>query len=261
MALQNTIGRIYAEQLQREIEQNISLYGGDSFNLDESKLLVVPGVNHPEGLLEKMMAATNDFEAAVALYEAYPTLTPLQATQGAFWVYLAHTELFPYVQKRWPLVKKGEASKNYILDHWFFGHGLVRQTLSGLWWSIYNTIDNDNPTDKYKYSKFYLSSYTMRVVRLGTTKLVRHKEAVIGMIEYLLDTQNDSDASNSMEDRVNFVVSYFNKLGATKQLAYLDRDFFYNELSKVHDELISFKHKKSEDEIELEEIDGETISE
>lgn len=101
----------------------------------------------------------------------------------------------------------------------------------------------------------------MRVVRLGTTKLVRHKEAVIGMIEYLLDTQNDSDASNSMEDRVNFVVSYFNKLGATKQLAYLDRDFFYNELSKVHDELISFKHKKSEDEIELEEIDGETISE
>lgn len=261
MALQNTIGRVYAEQLQREVEQNISLYGGESFAIDESKLLVIPGVNHAEGLLEKMLAATNDFEAAIALYEAYPTLTPLLATQGAFWVYLAHTELFPYVQKRWPLVKKGEASKNYILDHWFFARGLVRQALSGLWWAVHNTIDNENPTDKYKYTKFLLNYYTLRVVRLGPTKLMRHKEAVIGMIEYLLDTQNDSDASNSMEDRVNFVVSYFNKLGATKQLAYLDRGFFYDELSNVHDELMSFKQKKSEDEIEQEEIDGETISE
>ncbi len=251
MALQNTIGRVYAEQLQREIEDNLELYKQDSFELDESKLLVVPGVNHPEGLLDKMMNASNDFEASVALYEAYESLTPLQASQNAFWTYLAHSELFPYVQKRWPLVMSDGVSKQYILDHWFFAHGLVRQALSGLWWAVHCSIDPENPEDKYKYTRFLLGNYTLRVVRLGPTKLIRHKEAVIGMIGYLIDTQ-DVESNNSIEDRVHFVVSYFNKLGATKQLTYMDRGFFYNELKKSHSEMMSYRHKKSADEIEIE---------
>ena len=32
------------------------------------------------------------------------------------------------------------------------------------------------------------------------------------------------------EGRAIFITKYFNNLGRTKQLAYLDRDFFYNEL-------------------------------
>lgn len=252
MALQNTIGRIYAEQLQREIEDNLGLYKQSSFELDKSKLLVVPELNHPEGLLNKMLAAKNDFEAGVALYEAYESLTPLQASQNAFWIYLAHSELFPYVQKRWPLVMTDRASKQYILDHWFFAHGLVRNALAGLWWAVHCSIDHDNLEDKYKYTRFIFGNYTLRVVRLGPIKLIRHKEAVIGMISYLIDTQEEV-SSNSMEDRVNFVISHFNKLGAIKQLAYLERDFFYNELKQSHSEMMSYRHKKFADEIEIED--------
>lgn len=247
MALQNTIGRIYAEQLQREVDSNLNLYGNETFGLDESRLLIIPGISHPEGLLGKMMSASNDFEAGIALYEAYHQLSPLQASQNSFWIYLAHSELFSYVQNRWPLVKKGGASKQYVLDHWFFSHGVVRNALAGLWWTVYCSIDEDSADDKYNYTRFLFSNYTFRAIRLGPTKLMRHKEAVIGIIRYLIDTQSQS-GDNSMEDRVNYVVSYFNKLGATKQLAYLDREFFYNELRKSHSALMTFRHKKIVDE-------------
>lgn len=245
MELQKTITKSYAEQLRNDIETNASIYAGDTFDIDDSKILYVPHLGHPEGLLEKMNA-DNDFESAKALFEAYSNLTPLQATQQAFWIYLTHTELFPYVQKRWPKVKEEGDCVNYIIDHWFFGHGMIRNALAGLWWAVYLTIDSDSD-DPYKYTQFFLSNYTLRVVRLGPTKLMRHKEGVIGIMQYLIDHKDDS-STNSMEDCVNYVVSYFNRLGGAKQLAFLDRTFFCNELDKVHDELMCYHHKVTKEE-------------
>jgi len=71
------------------------------------------------------------------------------------------------------------------------------------------------------------------------------------MIQYLIDHKNEY-STNSMEDRVNFVVSYFNRLGGAKQLTFLNRDFFYHELENVHDESMMFRHKKTKDEEDVE---------
>lgn len=248
MALQKTFPRSYAEQLYRDIDSNIGEYSKEIFPADVSKELYIPGIEHPENLLEQMMSATNDAEAAIALFNAYSSLSPLQASQNAFWIYLAHTELFPYVQKRWPKVKEGGDVKQYVLDHWFFNHGQIRQALSGLWWAVYCSYDENNTNDPFVYSRFLLSNYTLRVVRLGPTKLMRHREGVIGIIKYLMDSNKSSSLSNSLEDRVNFAISYFNKLGATKQLAFLDRNFFYEELKKVHQSLVTYHHKRTAEE-------------
>lgn len=244
MELQKIFSKTYAEQLQRDVEANLACYENGDFEFDKSKELLIPNIKHPSGLCEKMMAAKNDAEAGRALYEAYKNLSPLQASQNAFWVYLAHTELFPYVKKRWNETNKG---KQYILDHWFLSHGLIRHALAGLWWTVYCSYDNENPQDPYKYSDFLFSNYTLRVVRLGPSTIMRHKEAVIGIASYLMDHEKDA-VSNSLEDRVNFTISHFNQMGATKQLASLDRHFFYDELKKVHNDLITHRHKKSDTE-------------
>ena len=46
------------------------------------------------------------------------------------------------------------------------------------------------------------------------------------------------------------MTSYFNKLGAVKQLTFLDRDFFYNEM-KAHIEEFKIPAKKREGEPEI----------
>lgn len=248
MELQKTSRKAYAEELRNNIEDNIERYLQDSFDFDDAQTLYVPNVEHPTGLLAKMLNAQDECSAAKLLYEAYNTLTPIQAVQPAFWVYLAHSELFPYVKKRWSKLSEKPNKKQYILDHWFFSKGILHQALSSLWWLVYLSIDNEASEDnKYIYTDFLFSNYTLRIVRLGPTKLMRHKEAVIGMLKYLMDTKDASDAQNSMEDRVNFVVSHFNMIGGTKQLVSLNRDFFYNELEKVRLDFFTYKHKASQE--------------
>lgn len=246
MELQKTSRKSYAEELRNSIEDNIGRYLQDNFDFDDAQTLYVPNVEHPTGLLGKMLNAPDECRAAKALYESYRHLTPIQASQPAFWVYLAHAELFPYVKKRWSKLAEKPNKEQYILDHWFFSKGILHQALSSLWWLVYLSIDEDaSDEEKYRYTDFLFSNYTLRIVRLGPTKLMRHKEAVIGMISYLMDTKDATDANNSMEDRVNFVVSHFNMIGGAKQLVSLNRDFFYNELEKVRHEFMNYKHKQA----------------
>ena len=41
-----------------------------------------------------------------------------------------------------------------------------------------------------------------------------------------------------MENVAHGLTSYFNKLGAVKQLTFLDRDFFYHEMEEHFEDLI-----------------------
>ena len=64
---------------------------------------------------------------------------------------------------------------------------------------------------------------------MGISPVLQHKDAAIGILQYLKDHENDIE---SMENVSNGLTSYFNKLGAVKQLTYLDRDFFYSEMER-----------------------------
>ena len=94
---------------------------------------------------------------------------------------------------------------------------------------VYLTID-ENRNNKYELTEILFKNYTLRFIRFGVSRVIQHKEAAIGILQFIKDNENSIP---SMENLANNLTSYFNKLGAVKQLTFLDRDFFYNEM-KTH---------------------------
>ena len=99
MSLQKTFRARYAQQLEDEAKNGVGIerYTKPEFAYDKNQVLMIPTIEQPVGLLEKM-DAKDDYKSAVELFEAYKNLTLLQAQDFSFWTYLAHVDLFPYVQ-------------------------------------------------------------------------------------------------------------------------------------------------------------------
>jgi len=206
----------------------IEMFQNDSLPFREEDFLVTNQVAQPDNLCQSLLAtADDDFQCAKALYNAYPTLTPLQAVSQQFWDTLAFCDLFPYMQQRWSL-KNCEDIYGRISDYYHLkGAGnVLRHWLAGLWWSVYLSVDADNPNDPYELTKILFKNQTLRTRVFGSSRIIQHREAAIGVLSYLRDNE---PFITSFEKVGRGLSSYFNKLGAVKQLTYLDRDFFYNE--------------------------------
>lgn len=250
MAPQKILKKSYIESVFEEVERGEGLdrFLQEMFPYEESMLLLTPQVKEPVGLLKQMDPTTEgDFQSAVALYEAYKTLTPLQAIADQFWESLALTDLFPYMQKRWNLAEAKDLRRS-ILNHFTFkAHGMMRHGLAGLWWLVYLSID-EKRDNKYELTEYLFKNYTLRYIRFGVGRVIQHKEAAIGILQYIKDNEANIP---SLENVANGLSSYFNKLGAVKQLTSLDRDFFYGEMSKHIDEFKSATaHYEYEEEID-----------
>lgn len=229
MALQKILKRTYIEKVFEDVSNGVGLekFLENPFPIEEEYLLVTPQVKQPEGLLERLNSKTEgDFDSAVAIYNAYQSLKPIQAINAQFWESLALTDLFPYMQERWNL-KGCKELKKAILNHFFVkSHGLIRHGLAGLWWLTYQTVDEERD-DKFELTKVLFKNYTLRYIRFGGGRIIQHKEAALGILQYLKDNEKNIP---SMENVANGLTSYFNKLGAVKQLTFMDRNFFYNEM-------------------------------
>lgn len=251
MAQQTLLTKKYIENIFEEVERGEGLdrFLQPQFPVDEEKLLITPQVKQSGNLLDKMIPTTDgDFVSAVALYEAYKSLKPLQAINTQLWESLALTDLFPYMQKRWKLSETKDLKRSIINHFQVKSHGILRQGLSGLWWLVHLTID-DSRDNKYELTEMVFKNYTLRYVRLGAGRVIQHKEAAIGILQYLKDHVEEIP---SLENVANGLTSYFNKLGAVKQLAFLDRDFFYNEMAKHIDEFkAATSHSNNEDNVDL----------
>lgn len=238
MALQTVICKRALDKIKDNVDLGIELdkFLMDDFPIEEKDILVLPGIQRPEGLLDKLDVTTDgDFKSAVAIYEAYKMLTPLQAIEDYFWESLALTDLFPYMQQRWD-IKNTKSLSSTIKNHFFVkSHGLIRQGIGGLWWLVNLTYD-DSRDRPYELTEVLFRNFTLRYVRLGVSQVLQHKEAAIGILQFLKDHENEEF---SLENVANGLTSYFNKLGAVKQLAYLDRSFFYNEMRNHFDEFKS----------------------
>ena len=238
MALQKVFKEPYVDWIKESI--SIDKYGGEEFEYDAGKTKYLANISKPEDLLDKLMSAENDFQAAIALYEAYPNLTPIIASQQkGLWVYLTHVDLFPYVQKRWPKVITGEADVKYISEHWFY-NGTMRTSLMGLWWSVYCSVDESRGADhKYDLTELLFKQEDFRTRTFGTYQLFRCKEAVLGVLEFLYE--NKEVTNSFFESRSRYISEYFNKLGAVKQLAYLNKEFFKAELEKQKQAILAIQ--------------------
>ncbi|HOM90401.1 MAG TPA: DUF6339 family protein [Bacteroidia bacterium] len=222
----------YLLKLKDEIDTD--KYRSNEFVYDKKQTLMMPNINKPDGLLSKLNHQ-KDFETAVAIFEAFKNLEPIQASDERLWSYLSHVDLYPYMVKRWPDVYTSKASKpeNYIRDHWFLEttaqSNLMRHSISGLWWSVYLSVD-ETRTNKYELTEVLFWNQTFRTRTFGNYKLVRHKEAVIGLLEFC--KENKSILKN-FEKQHQILTEHLNLIGGVKPIAYYDRSFFKGELQKV----------------------------
>lgn len=234
LQLQKTFKESYAKTLRDAVKsgESLPLYREECFTIDETHVKRLANVYAPEGLENKLNPTKEgDFQSAVAVFEAFENISPLLASSEIFWAYVTHTTMFNYAQERWPNVD----NKDNILDHWFVGpHGILRNAAAALWWGVYTTIDKSRE-DKYELTKILFKNYTMRVNTFGSSTLIRHREAMIGILSFLHD---NPDVMEKSEPRCLFITKYFNRLGSSKQLAYLDRTFYYDTLLKIKSKIM-----------------------
>lgn len=224
----------YLLKLKAEIE--VDKYRSNEFVFDNKQTLMMPNITKPQGLLSRLNHQ-NDFEAAIQIYEAFKNLEPIQASDERLWAYLTHVDLYQYMIKRWDAAYKGTSkdNKDYIVEHWFLSStaqsGLLRHALSGLWWAVYLSVDESRGEKKYELTEILFRQLDFPTRTLGTYKLGRHKEAVIGILEFI--KENEKLFSTGFEKKTRFITKHINKVGGVKPISYYDRSFFKNELQKI----------------------------
>ncbi len=226
----------YIRKLQGRVEnhENLDFYNKPEFIIDENQVRILPEIKQPVNLYAKMNP-NDDFQSAVALFEVYKDLKPIEASDHRLWTYLSHVDLFPYMQERW----NGEKSSKYILDHWFLQSSsqsnLLSDNLSGLWWAVH--ISKDETRDnKYELTKVLFKQRDFAFRTLGTYKLARHKEAVLGILEFM--KENEEVLSYKRQKKSRLITGYLNMYGGTKPLSYYSKNHFKVVLEGLKPKLI-----------------------
>lgn len=243
MAYQKLFRTKYVDQLIEQVNNGINLetFYGHSFKYDESQVLSVPRIFQPEGLKYRMKPEDN-CASGIALFEAFPTISALQAADNRLWIYLSIADLFTYVRNKWApqLPDKDdpyriEIMKSNIRIHWF---GLqkdsvtfapMRHALSNLWWSVYISVDRKAHTleDKYKYTRLLFKNENFRT-RTAVGFLGRNREALHGILDFM-EQCPDMFLSNK-EITFNEITKFLNCIGGSVQLSFMKRDFFLKQL-------------------------------
>lgn len=240
MALQPVFKRGYIDYLKNNIKPEA--YLKDHFEYDPTQVVRLYGVVHPQGLLEQLNPTPDgDLQTAIAIYEAYKDITPLFAQQDDLWVYLTHVDLFDYVKKRWPIKTGEEVSLTkqceFISDHWFRHHErFFRTTFAGLWWSIKLSVD-ENRDNQYELSEVLFRNQEFRTNSFGELPLIRHREAMIGILEFL--KENEFLFESGFNAKGRYIRHLFNIVGGFKNITSLDRSFFKEVLYRNIDKIIA----------------------
>lgn len=215
----------YEAQLKANVESgNTSAYNSDTFNYDEKQTIPTMFFIDDDICSKMSCDSAHEYEDAIILYDALKDIPDVMAADPTFWVSLSHTVFFPYLKKRWG---KGDM-KSSIINHWFFKQGMVRHGLGGLWWTVRLTMDN-KLADKYRLTKVAFWNYSFRTTFMGPSIFFRISNARNGILKFLADHE---ELREGMENKGRFITTYFNRLGATKQLASLPEEYFYQEMER-----------------------------
>ena len=227
MELQKVFKRSYMDELRKNI--HISDYQGEAFPYEPSKVKPLANVYKPEGLLDRL-DPDDDFTSAKEIYQAYENVSPLLASLPDLWVYLAHVDLFTYVQLRWPKIFDEEIDEQFIINHWHENSHFMRTTFAGLWWHTYLTYDK-NRKNPFELTEILFKSQDFRTLRFGELGLIRHRPAMLGVLEFL--KENPGIMQTAFDARGQYISRYFNLLGGTKQLSFMDKNYFINKLIEI----------------------------
>ena len=211
----------------------------------------------PETLCDKMISADSEFDQGKLLYEALRTITPREASDIGLWNYLAHNELYRFIHHRWSgleHLRPGSSQESFIKNHWIMTSSsqgnLIDYPLSGLWWSFYISEDKTRE-DPYELTRILFQNLQFRTKGFGQAKFSRHKEATIGVLEFI--KENKLHLKN-FEENGSAITPYVNLLGGARPLGFFDRKWFKNKLEdKFRSDINTYgrlfrRDKRKEDE-------------
>lgn len=113
------------DQLRRSITANLELYRGPGFGYLEADptfwfehdvevdLDALVALKAPSG------GSQYEVENCELVYSALKSLSPYDARDERFWVYLSHTVMLDHARRRWPIPSDDEAAVSHIAKHWF----------------------------------------------------------------------------------------------------------------------------------------------
>jgi len=170
-----------------------------------------------------------DYENAVLLHRAFPTLTPLQARDPRLWTRLAHVECWSYMRKRWDVgrhLENPSKAARYVLAHYFVpraeSRALLRNGVARLWWYAHLTHDPAR-AEPYELTKVLLSFLDI-AQQLLERNMGRAKELRTGFLDVLRlhDNVLGTNAGQKRE-RIRALAKFLNLRGGVTILDTLTR--------------------------------------
>ena len=161
----------------------------------------------------------------------------------------------PPAPKRWNKVNNVDCPPSYVAEHWFYGQGLIRNWLEGLYWSVKCTvIEEEGKEPDYKYTQFLFSIQNLRDRGIAAaTYVISNPAAVKGVLQFCMDELEKRDLGQDtvfdkyFEYRVQRgVIQQINKLGGVVELSAFSQDDFYNYLVENRDYIKSIGDRKKE---------------
>lgn len=219
----------YVYEKMRRIKDGKGLneYLSNSYSFSETDIVPNHEITEPSKL--KVLLPVNkpmecDLENAIAIHQAYPKLNGTQASDFRFWVFLAHTVYWEYLQKRWPLKGEPEDIKENIMQHWFINgltvKNISRHGIASLWWYAHLTYD---PTKKDPYiltrELFSMKDYSRFLIeeQLGFIDNFRHT-----FLEFVLDHPEIFEKYKEAKTRALMVKMNF--IGGYTQIGSLNKE-------------------------------------
>lgn len=235
MALQHKFKKSFLEKIKQLAKDsaNLHLFAEEKFMHTDNDLVSMHGVQHPVNLLDDMMNAKTEYEAALCLYKAYEKITPLTASDEAFWSYLALVELNPYARKRLDSLRNLE-SKSVVLARYFAQERIIKNVIARLWWAVYKSDKGESAGDERFELTEVLFSHSELFDTLTQSRLFRYNNATIGILDFFKDHQELINRTNTLS-----AMKFFNRVGGARELVALSEAFFKKELEAKFSSLIS----------------------
>ena len=249
---------IFSQVAVDELELALKAPGGDApyqqpaVFASDKHTLESPTIDAPVQLSARVNP-DSDMETAIALFEAYPRLNPLEASSRGFWTYLTHVDLWDYMKKRYERIiatPDEQARKDKIRGKWFLGDpsqgSLMRHPLAGLWWGVRLSVAPERGDGKYDLSRILLRDLDFLTRTFGTYQLGRLPNAIKGILGYIYE--HDTDFKSAFEPKMRHIMKHFNSIGGVLQLGCLPAEFYADELDRTKSEWIEARRTIKEDE-------------
>jgi hypothetical protein len=200
-------------------DEGIEPYLNGDINTGDDDMLVNTTLLVPDNIKLHMPGSRDDFEFenSKIIFDAYKTMTPVQATDARIWAYLTHITFWSYMKARRPVNEQPRNKRrSYILEHWFVERiapaKLMRNDISLLWWGAYLTYDQDR-SNPYELTEelFSMLDYTRHLLP-GTQG--RNKNFTHAVLEFVLE--NRKLFSQYKESKVRFLMRRLNYIAGYK---------------------------------------------